>query len=157
AGLVLMLLGVAALAAWWVLNEGSPRFVPPPTVITPPAETPLVTAPPVAEDTAAGAAAAPSVDEGEGEASSPAAPPADAPVEQASPASPPASAAARLPMIEFDKDTYVVSEGDGAVRLMIHRSGPVAREVTFSWVLRPNSAESGADYADIGPGVERIP
>src|SRR5690606_11223615 len=90
------------------------------------------------------------------------APPEAAPSSQAAEdpaASPPPARAAgsRIPMIEFDRDSYVVSEGDGFVRLTIRRVGPVARELTFSWVLRPNTAQAGSDYADIGPGVERIP
>jgi hypothetical protein len=29
--------------------------------------------------------------------------------------------------------------------------------VSFTWNLRPNSAEAGSDFAGIGPGTERIP
>nr|WP_298718951.1 protein kinase [uncultured Steroidobacter sp.] len=64
---------------------------------------------------------------------------------------------ARPVIIEFDKDSYVTSEGDGSVRLVVRRTGSTRREVTFTWNLRSNSAEMGADFAGIGPGVERIP
>ena len=69
-----------------------------------------------------------------------------------------ASAGATRPVIiEFDKDSYVASEGDGSVRLVIRRTGSTRRAVNVSWNLRSNSAEMGADFAGIGPGVERIP
>lgn len=67
------------------------------------------------------------------------------------------SAAARPITIEFDKDSYVTSEGDGSVRLLVRRSGSTRREVSFTWNLRANSAEMGSDFAGIGPGTERIP
>ncbi|MFC4309514.1 protein kinase [Steroidobacter flavus] len=69
-----------------------------------------------------------------------------------------ASAGATRPVIvEFDKDSYVTSEGDGSVRLIIRRTGSTRRPVTVHWTLRSNSAEMGADFAGIGPGVEIIP
>jgi serine/threonine protein kinase len=69
-----------------------------------------------------------------------------------------ASAGATRPIIiEFEKDSYVTSEGDGSVRLVIRRTGSTRRAVNVSWQLRSNSAEMGADFAGIGPGVERIP
>lgn len=68
-----------------------------------------------------------------------------------------ASAGATRPVIvEFEKDSYVTSEGDGSVRLVIRRTGSTRRAVTVNWSLRSNSAEMGADFAGIGPGVERI-
>jgi hypothetical protein len=83
--------------------------------------------------------------------------PAAAPV-AAPPASASASSASTRPVtIEFDKDTYVTSEGDSSVRLVIRRAGSTRREVSFTWILRNNSAEAGSDYAGIGPGTERIP
>ncbi|WP_129640907.1 protein kinase domain-containing protein [Peristeroidobacter agariperforans] len=76
----------------------------------------------------------------------------------ASVASSSAPAGATRPVIvEFDKDSYVTSEGDGSVRLVIRRTGSTRRAVAVSWTLRSNSAEMGADFAGIGPGVERIP
>ncbi len=59
--------------------------------------------------------------------------------------------------IEFDKDSYVTTEGEGYVRLQVRRTGSLRREVSFTWNLRPNSAEAGSDFAGIGPGTERIP
>lgn len=61
------------------------------------------------------------------------------------------------PSVQFQQDTYTVRESDGAVRLTIVRQGSVAREAVFGWRLRGASAEPGRDYADIGPGTERIP
>ena len=68
------------------------------------------------------------------------------------------SAGATRPVIvEFDRDSYVTSEGDGSVRLVIRRTGSTRRAIDVTWNLRSNSAEMGADFAGIGPGVERIP
>jgi hypothetical protein len=68
-----------------------------------------------------------------------------------------AAGATRPVIVEFDKDSYVTSEGDGSVRLVIRRTGSTRRAVNVTWNLRSNSAEMGADFAGIGPGVERIP
>ncbi|WP_116808286.1 protein kinase domain-containing protein [Steroidobacter cummioxidans] len=65
--------------------------------------------------------------------------------------------AARPVVVQFDKDTYVTSEGDGSVRLTVRRTGSTRHDVTFTWNLRSNSAEMGSDFAAVGPGVERIP
>jgi serine/threonine protein kinase len=70
---------------------------------------------------------------------------------------PQTSAAARPITIEFDKDTYVATESDGSVRLVIRRSGSTRQAAAFRWKLRGNSAEPGADFAGIGPDVEQIP
>lgn len=59
--------------------------------------------------------------------------------------------------IEFDKDTYVATESEGTVKLTVTRTGSTRREATFNWALLPNSAETGSDYAGIGPSTERIP
>lgn len=59
--------------------------------------------------------------------------------------------------IEFDKDTYVATESEGTVKLTVTRTGGTRREATFNWALLPNSAETGSDYAGIGPSTERIP
>ncbi|HEY0943141.1 MAG TPA: protein kinase [Steroidobacter sp.] len=75
----------------------------------------------------------------------------------ASSSQPESSAPMRPAVIEFDKDSYVTSEGDGSVRLSIRRTGSTRREVSFTWNLRANSAEMGSDFAGIGPGTERIP
>lgn len=65
--------------------------------------------------------------------------------------------AAGTPSIEFDKDTYVATEGDGLVTLTVRRNGSTRGAVRFRWALRANSAEPGSDYAGIGPDIEEIP
>ncbi|MGH8176964.1 MAG: protein kinase domain-containing protein [Steroidobacter sp.] len=67
------------------------------------------------------------------------------------------AAAAGAASIEFEKDTFVATERDGSVRLLVKRSGSTRRPATFHWSLRGNSAEAGADFAAIGPGTEQIP
>lgn len=64
---------------------------------------------------------------------------------------------ARPLTIEFSKDSYVTTEGEGYVRLQVRRTGSLRREVSFTWNLRANSAEAGSDFAGIGPGTERVP
>ncbi|MFL6577013.1 MAG: serine/threonine protein kinase [Povalibacter sp.] len=58
--------------------------------------------------------------------------------------------------IAFDKDTYVATESDGAVRLVVRRSGGLRSTASFQWTLLPNSAVAGDDFAAIGPGVEQF-
>jgi serine/threonine protein kinase len=73
---------------------------------------------------------------------------------------PPRSNAARSTspvVIEFDKDTYVATESDGSVRIVVERHGSTQQATTFRWNLRSNSAEQGTDFAGIGPGTEQIP
>jgi protein kinase-like protein/Calx-beta domain-containing protein len=60
-------------------------------------------------------------------------------------------------VLEFDKDTYVATESDGSVRIVVERHGSKEHPVTFRWSLRSNSAEMGTDFAGIGPGTETIP
>jgi len=67
-----------------------------------------------------------------------------------------ARGSARAPTVEFDKDTYVATESDAMVKLTVRRNGSTRNAVKFRWVLRPNSAEAGSDYAAIGPDVEEI-
>jgi serine/threonine protein kinase len=64
---------------------------------------------------------------------------------------------ARPVVLEFDKDTYVATESDGSVRIIVERQGSTAQAVSFRWTLRSNSAEQGTDFAGIGPGTEQIP
>lgn len=59
--------------------------------------------------------------------------------------------------IEFDQDAYVVTESDTAAYLRIRRRGSARAPITFTWNLRGNSAEPGADFANIGPVTERMP
>jgi hypothetical protein len=60
-------------------------------------------------------------------------------------------------VLEFDKDTYVATESDGSVRIVVERHGSTTEPVSFRWTLRSNSAEAGSDFAGIGPGTETIP
>jgi hypothetical protein len=60
-------------------------------------------------------------------------------------------------VLEFDKDTYVATESDGSVRIVVERHGSTQQATTFRWNLRSNSAEQGTDFAGIGPGTEQIP
>jgi hypothetical protein len=69
----------------------------------------------------------------------------------------PAASSSRPVTIEFAKDSYVTTEGEGYVRLQVRRTGSLKREVSFTWNLRANSAEAGSDFAGIGPGTERVP
>lgn len=74
------------------------------------------------------------------------------------PAAPRRDAAPAGPVtISLDKATYVAAESDGSVRMRVTRTGSTARALDFRWQLHGNSAEPGLDYANIGPGVERIP
>jgi serine/threonine protein kinase len=58
--------------------------------------------------------------------------------------------------IAFDKDTYVATESDGSVRLVVRRTGNLCSAASFQWALLPNSAVAGDDFAAIGPGVEQF-
>ena len=70
----------------------------------------------------------------------------------------PAPAAAPQPVVlQFDKDTYVSTESDGSVNVVVRREGSTGEPLSFTWSLRANSADAGADYAAIGPGSEVIP
>jgi serine/threonine protein kinase len=68
-----------------------------------------------------------------------------------------AAASTRAGTIQFEKDTYVVTESEAVVTLQVVRTGSLRGALTFRWTLQGNSAEAGADYAGIGPGVEQIP
>jgi hypothetical protein len=58
--------------------------------------------------------------------------------------------------VAFDKDTYVATESDGSVRLTVKRTGSAAKETSFRWMLKGNSAEAGRDFAAIGPNREYL-
>lgn len=68
-----------------------------------------------------------------------------------------AASAAGVASIGFDKDTYVATENAGTVKLRVTRTGSTRKDATFNWALLPNSAETGSDFAGIGPSTERIP
>jgi hypothetical protein len=59
--------------------------------------------------------------------------------------------------IEFEKDTFVATESDGTVHLSVKRTGSTRRAAKFRWTLQSNSAEAGADFANIGPDIQEIP
>jgi serine/threonine protein kinase len=83
---------------------------------------------------------------------------AKAPAQPARTEARPAAAASSRPVVlEFDKDTYVATESDGSVRIVVERHGSTQQPVSFRWNLRGNSAEQGTDFAGIGPGTEQIP
>jgi serine/threonine protein kinase len=88
--------------------------------------------------------------------SSPPAKVEEAPARKEAPASTP-SADARPLTLGFDKDTYVATESDGSVAVVVRREGSTRQPVTFTWSLRANSADAGADYASVGPASEMIP
>lgn len=68
----------------------------------------------------------------------------------------PQGAAAGPAIVGFDKDTYVVTESEGTVKLTVRRTGNTRTAATFHWALLSNSAEGGSDFAAIGPETERI-
>lgn len=72
-------------------------------------------------------------------------------------ARPSPAASSRPVVLEFDKDTYVATESDGSVRIVVERHGSTQQPASFRWSLRGNSAEEGTDFAGIGPGTEQIP
>lgn len=94
------------------------------------------------------------------EVTAPVAAPADAGTQRQQASAAPATtnpAAARSGSIQFEKDTFVVTESDGSVSVQVRRTGSTRGVLSFRWTLRSNSAEAGADYAGIGPGLEQIP
>jgi serine/threonine protein kinase len=81
---------------------------------------------------------------------------APASAEKPAPAKPQSSSSGAPASVQFEKDTYVATESDGSVHIVVERSGSAAQAATFRWILRSNSAEPGTDYAGIGPGTEDI-
>jgi serine/threonine protein kinase len=110
----------------------------------PEATNPEPVAPPAKQTAKAPAASTPAGDKPKAAAGAP-------PARKASSGATPAA------VIEFEKDTYVTNEGDGSVRLEVTRNGSVRGPARFSWSIRGNSAEAGADFAAIGPVSEEIP
>ena len=173
----LLTLGVLAAIAWWQFKDliGPKLGIPTTQVEAPvePALVPLTRQPPPSEsviresEPASTAAPAPA-------STSP--PPVAEPVAKLAP-SPSAVKPAAQPMgaaaaveeanegagnaaaagtVEFEKDTYVATEGDGTVRLTVKRTGSVKRSAKFRWTLHSNSAEAGADFANIGPDIQEM-
>jgi serine/threonine protein kinase len=150
--LVFLLMAGGAAAAFVYLERNPPPARPPVASAAAPAQS--QSEPAVENDnskagvTAPPAAATPSKSQGKPAQLKPAAKPA------ATPARPPTAGSV---VLEFDKDTYVATESDGSVRIVVERHGSKEHAVTFRWSLRGNSAEQGTDFAGIGPGTETIP
>jgi serine/threonine protein kinase len=158
----LLLVGAATFAFIYLERHPPPTRPASPQAHAPERETPprepAVAAGTLQDDTkpAAGATAE-NKDKGE---KTVAAAPAKAPAVKkpaAATSSRPAPPAAGPVVLEFDKDTYVATESDGSVRIVVERHGSKDHAVTFRWSLRSNSAEMGTDFAGIGPGTETIP
>ena len=86
----------------------------------------------------------------------PAASSSNEPAVLSAPAPKTAPASAPDVTVSFDNDTYVASESDGSIRLIVKRRGSLRGETSFRWTLKSNSAEAGADFAAIGPDRERM-
>jgi serine/threonine protein kinase len=161
-GMLVFLALVAAAAAGFVYLEQNP---PPARRAAAPAATPAApeSEPPsaAADDSKALATAPPAVEKSSK--------PQSKPAEPKKIAARPAAAAPRQDtrhdtessskpvVLEFDKDTYVATESDGSVHVVVEREGSTREAVFFRWSLRSNSAEQGTDFANIGPGTEQIP
>jgi hypothetical protein len=152
----LALLGAAAAAFVYLEQNAPPARRPAAPAATPAAreaEPPRA----VADDSKALASTPPAVEKPSKAQSKP----AEAKKVAAKPAAPTprkdTEASTRPVVLEFDKDTYVATESDGSVRIVIERAGSTQEAVFFRWNLRSNSAEQGTDFANIGPGTEQIP
>ena len=166
-GLFVFLLMVGAAAAGFVYLERNPLLTRP---ASPTEHAPERTAP---ENEPTAAASADQVESSKGAAADTAPPQAQSaasktqkkPVETSAAKKPAAAAITQRPalpalgpvVLEFDKDTYVATESDGSVRIVVERHGSKEQPVRFRWSLRSNSAEQGTDFAGIGPGTEEIP
>ena len=159
-GFLVFLLMVGTATLGFIYLERNPLPMRP---SAPPAHAPEFTAPEV--EPPSDASAAPGGSNGDDKAlaanRAAAAPVAKTPAAkkpiQAATGKRPAPATAGPVVLEFDKDTYVATESDGSVRIVVERHGSKDRPVTFRWSLRSNSAEMGTDFAGIGPGTETIP
>jgi hypothetical protein len=169
----LLTLAVLAAIAWWqfkdligpklglTMHTQAPALPPAPVTRSAPSETGIRESEPASQSVAAPPPAVPVLE--------PVAKPAAAPSVTRSASAPAAAAAtaeeanandtsaAGAITVEFDKDTYVCTESDGTVRLTVKRTGSIKRAAKFRWTLHSNSAEAGADFADIGPDVAEIP
>jgi len=157
----LALLGAAVAGFVYLEQHALPARTPAAPVATPAA--PASELPPAAaDDTQALHTTPPPVIE---KSSKPQPQPAETKKAAAKPAAAPArqdarqdaGASTRPPVLEFDKDTYVATESDGSVHVVVERTGSTREAVFFRWSLRSNSAEQGTDFAGIGPGTEQIP
>jgi serine/threonine protein kinase len=160
-GMLVFLAMIAAAAAGFIYLEQNP---PPARRAAAPAATPAApeSEPPAAADASKALATTPPAVENSSKAPSK---PAESKKIAAKPAATPprqdkrhASESSTQPVVlEFDKDTYVATESDGSVHIVVEREGSTREAVFFRWSLRSNSAEQGTDFANIGPGTEQIP
>ncbi len=155
-GLLVFMMMVGAAAAAFVYLERNPPPARPATAPTTPPATSENEPAALSGDDEQVAAAPPATSEPEkAQAKSPQ---SQAPAQPAKTQARPAPAASSRPVVlEFDKDTYVATESDGSVRIVVERHGSTQRPASFRWNLRGNSAEQGTDFAGIGPGTEQIP
>jgi serine/threonine protein kinase len=157
-GMLVFLAMLGAAAAGFVYLEQNP---PPARTPAAPAATPVApeTEPPpaVADDSKALAATPPAVEKSSKAQSKPAEAKKIAAKPAATTPRKDPEASTRPVVLEFDKDTYVATESDGSVRIVVEREGSTQEAVFFRWNLRSNSAEQGTDFANIGPGTEQIP
>jgi hypothetical protein len=156
-GMLVFALMVGAAVATFVYLERNPASQRAPAA---PAAEPTAeeTAPPAVEEGQPVVAEAPPAVENAAKTQ----PKAGEPKSAAKPAAVPppradAGGSTRPVVVEFDKDTYVATESDGSVRIVVERQGSMQHATTFRWNLRSNSAEQGTDFAGIGPGSEQIP
>ena len=159
-GFLVFLALVGAAAAGFVYLEQHP--LPAPRPAAPAATSPRSEsepAPAVADDKTAAAATPPATVEKSAKAQPQSAEPKKVAAAKPAAAAPrqDAEASSKPDVIEFDKDTYVATESDGSVRIVVERHGSTRNPVSFRWILRSNSAEAGSDFANIGPGTETIP
>jgi serine/threonine protein kinase len=158
-GMLVFLALVGVVAAGFVYLEQNP--LPAPRPAAPAAAPPnheSEPAPTVAEDKTAASVAAATVEKSSKAQSQPPEPKKTvAPKPVAAVPRQESDASTKPVVIEFDKDTYVATESDGSVRIVVERHGSTREPVSFRWNLRSNSAEAGTDFASIGPGTETIP
>lgn len=165
--MLLALLVAGAAALYWRGPWPMPRITLSPPDSTPAESQAVVEQSPIATAPPEAASSPPAAVDPATTASTPAvvAPPLPAPKSTSKEAAPAAASraapAAAKPaagpgVIAFDKDTYVATESDGTVKLTVMRSGDLSNAASIQWMLLPNSAEAGSDFAAIGPVTERF-
>ena len=154
-GLLVFTMMVGAAAAAFVYLERNPPPARPASAPTTPPTSENEPAAPSDDDKQVAAAPPAASQPGKAQAKSAQ---SQAPVQPAKTQARPAPAVSSRPVVlEFDKDTYVATESDGSVRIVVERHGSTQQPASFRWTLRGNSAEQGTDFAGIGPGTEQIP
>ena len=59
--------------------------------------------------------------------------------------------------MEFAADSYIVSPGDSAARILVRRSGDTGRDLDFVWWTENATAVADVDYVTWGHRTEKIP